>query len=254
MGPPSARQGNVMMIGRDRRALVTGANGGLGRAIADRLARDGYSLVLTDVHDVDHGANGDVSRREYRRCDLSVPAEVEALLSDIAASGDVDILINNAALLTPTPLDELDLQTFSRFMRINVEAPYQLAIGLYPSMARKGFGRILNVVSGSPWFPRKTFTGYVTSKMGLIGLTRVLAHELGDRNITVNAVTPGLTRHRGNFNELPEEVWQAIQAQQAIDRPAKPEDLAGIVLFLISDDASFITGQTMAADGGLVHL
>lgn len=242
---------------KGRTALITGATGGLGQAIALRLAADGLRLVLTDVVAADDfikTAGLSEAVAYTAPCDLSSEAAVAEFLGNVAAHTTVDVLINNAAHMALIPFDQLAPSDLARFFRVNVEAPFQLAKGLSPTMREKGWGRIVNVVSGSAWQPSPNFVGYISSKMGLIGLTRALAVELADGGICVNAITPALTRHAGNTNALPEPFWEMIRNRQAIKRTGTPEDMMGALSFLASDDAAFMTGQTISVDGGSVFL
>lgn len=236
--------------------LLTGAAGGLGRAIAAGLLRDGYRLLLTDTAPLDTFAaelGDDPQRIWHRGCDLSDSVAVRALAAEAAAAfGRIDGLVNNAALMTPTPFAEISLEFFQRVERVNVEAPLLLAQALAPLMSEGGRGRIVNVVSGSAWLPPKGFLAYITSKMALIGMTRALAVELGDRRITVNAITPGLTRHAGNAHDFPDAFWEGIRSRQAIPDLATPEDIVGTISFLLSRNSRFMTGQTLFCDGGTV--
>ncbi len=236
--------------------LLTGAAGGLGKAIAARLLRDGFRLLLTDAVSLDSFAadiGADPHRIWHCTCDLSDSAAVRALSVDAAAAfGRIDCLVNNAALMTPVPFADISLEFFQRVERVNVEAPLLLAQALAPYLGADGRGRIVNIVSGSAWFPPKGFLSYITSKMALIGMTRALAVELGDQRITVNAISPGLTRHAGNANDLPDAIWEGIRSRQAIPDLATPEDIVGAISFLLSRDSQFMTGQTMFCDGGTV--
>ena len=236
-----------------RVVLVTGANGGLASAIIPALSDAGYRLVLTDITEC--GLLAETLGEAvvfHEQCDLESPQALEAFLHRASSAAEIDCVLNNAAFMKTCSIEDLAPDVMRRFNRINVEAPLQIVNCLSPGMRRRGFGRIVNIVSGTPWFPQPGMTGYLTSKMGLIGLTRALAHELGAAGITVNAITPALTRHFNNENGLPDEVWASIPMLQAIKRAGRPGDIAAGILFLMSSEAAFMTGQTMAIDGGMV--
>jgi NAD(P)-dependent dehydrogenase (short-subunit alcohol dehydrogenase family) len=135
-------------------------------------------------------------------------------------------------------------------LAVNLEAPFLLARALAPQMAERGWGRIVNFASSSVWSPLPGMAPYVISKMGVIGMTRAMAAEWGGGGITVNAISPGLTRHEGSTAAQPEFVFEAVRRRQFIPRTEVPDDLAGVLAFLVSDEARFITGQVLNVDGG----
>jgi NAD(P)-dependent dehydrogenase (short-subunit alcohol dehydrogenase family) len=243
---------------QDRVAVITGVAGGLGQAFAVGMAEAGCHLALTDIE-----ACGDVAQRAaafgrevyFERCDLTIPDDVGRFTDNVLKKyGAVDILVNNAAVMMTRALEEIDLETFRMYEKVNLEAPLLLCKAFVPGMRARRFGRIVNMTSSSAWHPHAGFLGYITTKMGIIGMTRYLAVELGNQGITVNALTPSLTRHSGNEDTLPEEFFDLVRRKQAIQRTAVPEDVIGALLFLTSDAAAFMTGQTLAADGGAVFL
>lgn len=240
-----------------RTVLLTGATGGIGRALAKRLRDDGYHLVLTDLVSCDDVIEAGSLQKAVvyaAPCDLSSAEDVARFFDDLSQSVSIDVLINNAAYTVGVPFDELTSDDLEVFFRINVGAPLQLSQLASKDMRQRGWGRIVNVVSGSAWAPYPTMVGYIASKMGLVGLTRSVAVELAPYGICVNAITPGLTRHAGIENKIPEALWEIEKSRQAIKRTGKPEDMVGAVAFLVSDDAGFMTGQTMVVDGGQVFL
>ncbi|MEN3279055.1 MAG: hypothetical protein V7607_195 [Solirubrobacteraceae bacterium] len=244
----------------DRRvALVTGGAQGIGRACAQRLAREGCHVVIAD-RDPAGEAVAEIDRvggsAAYEICDLAAPAAIERLAAGILERlGRCDVLVNNAAHLIRRPLSELDLDTWRRILAVNVDAAYLLCRALVPAMIQRGFGRVVNVISNTVWQPPPVgLLGYVTSKGAMLGFTRALAVEVGDRGVTVNAVAPGLTRTTSAQDDLSEEHFAAVRDQQAIKRSLQPDDIAGTIAFLASDDAALITGQAIRVDGGFVTL
>lgn len=236
-----------------RRALVTGAAGGLGRAIALRLANAGFDLMLADVDDCRETIDlvpADISV-EKRMCDLSDVAAVNRL-ADEAAKACCTILVNNAGIFPQIPLERLEIETWSRVMQINLNAPFLLARGLSETMIAEGWGRIINIVSATIDSGRASSLPYISSKMGLVGFTRGLAPVLGPHGITSNAVGPGLMRTPGTESLFGEHStrFSDMAARRSMRRALGPADVAGLVAFLASDEAGMITGQSIFVDGG----
>ena len=240
---------------KDKHALLTGAAGGLGQAFALRLAEAGYRLLLSDRGDCS-ALQAEIARRgghaQVLNADLADAASVQALAQAAlqASGGCVDVLVNNAAAMDMLPLQQMPLQTWRLIMTVNIEAPMLLAQGLAPAMAAQRWGRIVNLASSTTWGPPPGMGAYACSKLGVIGLTRALAAELGPQGITVNAISPGLTRHAGTEANLPAGAFDAVRQRQFIPRTEEPADLIGTLAFLCSDEARFITGQVLNVDGG----
>ncbi len=260
-----------IQVGRLRRtdcrlAIVTGASRGLGQAFAKRLAADGMSVIAVDRIECQEtletikAQGGEATQVLIDLSDATaVRAGVNRILSDY---GPVDILVNNAGIVPNVEFEQLDLEVWRSLMAINLEAPFLLCRGLIPAMKARGYGRIVNIASNTVGLKIPGFVHYVTSKSALIGMTRALASEYGSHGITVNAVAPGLTRTHGMMDPgrrgpggLTTEEEIAFLAQlQAIPRGGEVTDMVGVVSFLASNDAAFMTGQTLVVDGGLWRL
>jgi NAD(P)-dependent dehydrogenase (short-subunit alcohol dehydrogenase family) len=241
-----------------RVAVVTGAAAGIGRAYAERLARDGFVLAGVDLAPPDDtvkaitAAGGAASGFA---ADVTDPAAVEQCVAAIGASvGAPSVLVNNVGTYPVIKWDDLTLDDFRRVMAVNLESAFLLCKACIPSMREQGWGRIVNIASRTFWLPVPDMAAYLASKGGVIGLSRALATELGPHNITVNVVAPGLTRTATMEASTADAVFQMTANMQVIKRTQEPEDLVGLVSFLASEDAGFMTGQTLMVDGGLIRL
>ena len=168
------------------------------------------------------------------------------------------MLINKAAIyygITMRPFDKWTVEEWDRLMAVNVKGCWLCAKAVFPYMKEQGKGKIINISSGTYFIGQPMLLHYVTSKGAVVGFTRALARELGEYNITVNAVAPGFTMTEASLmivDNAPAGIQEMVANMQAFKRPQQPEDLPGTIVFLSSDDSDFITGQTICVDGGLV--
>lgn len=247
---------------RDKVAIVTGAATGIGLAIARKLAAEGARIVIADIREPGRGVAAlavDGFPALAVEADVALEESVEAMVrATVDAYGAVDILVNNAAIsheLQLTPFEKLSKAEFDRMLSVNTVGVFLCCKAVSPLMRARKWGRIINITSGTAFKGAPFLMHYIASKGAVMSMTRSLARELGGDNVLVNAVAPGYTLSEGN---LANKEFLAVYRKAAIDsralpRDAYPEDIAGAVAFLASDDAGFITGQILAVDGGSVY-
>lgn len=240
---------------KDKVAIVTGGGIGLGRAYCHALAREGARVVVADIQD----AAAQQVAREVHGTAVAVDVASAVQTGEMAkkaidAYGRIDILVNNAGMyssIRKKPFFEIPEDEWDRVMAVNVKGVFLCCRAVHPQMKRQGSGKIINISSGTALGGTPMFLHYVTSKAGVIGLTRALAREVGGDSICVNAITPGLTIADEAQKKMLTEQYLAPRRQaRALKRDQYPEDLVGTVLFLASSDSDFLTGQTINVDGG----
>jgi NAD(P)-dependent dehydrogenase (short-subunit alcohol dehydrogenase family) len=236
-------------------AIVTGASQGIGKAIADGLAREGAWIVVADLRGAEEAA-GSYPDGIGLTVDVSREDDVARMVSEtVEVCGSLDILVNNAGLyasLEMRPFTEIPLEEWNRVMEINVASMFLTCRAAVPVMREQGGGKIVNISSGTPFRGVPFLLHYVTSKGAIVALTRALAKELGKDSIHVNCVAPGFTMSDGvkSHPEVVEKLRDVSVAARTIQRDQVPEDVVGAVVFLCTPAADFITGQTMVIDGG----
>ena len=245
-----------------RVALLTGGAKGIGRHYAKKLAGEGARLMIADIADGkdlaeeiarEHGANSVASAV----ADVSDEGAVMKLVGDtIDRFGKIDILVNNAALFAPLQEQkvlDIDVALWDRVMAINVRGVFLMTKHVAPHMIAQKYGKIINHSSGTVARGIPNFAHYFTSKGAVTAFTRSISRELGEHNICVNSLAPGFTLSDSVINENPghlEHSKAPSLIRRAIKRDEYPEDLLGALVFLASADSDFITGQTLAVDGG----
>ena len=249
---------------KDKVAVITGGSKGIGQAFAKRLAEDGVHVAIADVAlGADTVKMIEAAGRKALacHCDVTSPDSIAAMAADVQKTfGRCDILINCAGIYPQRAFDDMTFEEWRRVLSINLDSCFLVSKQFVPGMKQRGWGRIVNMASSTLGSVVTGFVHYVASKGGIVGFTRALATELGPHGITVNAIAPGLTRSPGTLARKPragfvtmEDEFVANAQMQAIKRPQLTDDLVGTVSYLTSDDAAFITGQTLNVDGGRVR-
>jgi 3-oxoacyl-[acyl-carrier protein] reductase len=245
-----------------RVVVVTGGGQGLGRAYAHRIAADGGTVIVADVNEVkgekvvaeilEQGR-----RAQFRPLDVGAVASCAALAETVIAEfGAVHGLVNNAAVFSTIqmrPFWEIPIEEWDRLMAVNLRGPWLLTSALLPGLRAAGAASVVNIASDAVWLGRPGYLHYIASKAGIAGMTHSMAHELGGDDIRVNSVSPGPTYTEVPRGTVSADQKEAMRAAQALHRDAGPEDMAGVVAFLLSDDSRFVTGQTLHVSGGLLH-
>lgn len=234
-----------------RIAIITGAANGIGKAIAQRMKNDNYTTILVDVDKT----NGEFLAKElgnsakFISCDISNQNDVEALFSKVTKEfGGVDVIVNNAGIIRDNVIWKMSVEDFDKVIDINLKGTWLMCKIAGTLMREQKRGRIVNIASRA-WLGNRGQSNYSASKAGVVGLTRVLALELGTYGVLVNAIAPGLI-DTPLTQKLPLDVQEKLIQAQPTKSMGKPEDIANAVAFLCDEKTQFITGQTLYVDGG----
>ena len=240
---------------QDRVVVITGAAGGIGAVLVDRFLANGDTVIATGRHP---------ESLEQLRVERNAGAKLIIAVGDISSeedcgrlatvareyAGRVDVLVNCAGYFPVTQFDDLSTTEWRQIIDINLTGVFLMTKAMLPLMKGRGWGRIVNIGSGSVYEGVPVQTHYVSAKAGVVGLSKCLAREFGQYGITVNIVTPGLTVTEPVLRLMPAELLESQIRSRAIKRNELPDDLVGAVFFLASPDANFISGQNLNVDGG----
>lgn len=239
---------------KDKVVVVTGGAGEMGSAIARRLVDEGAKVVIADISDgsalvADLNQDGDAI---YVRTDVTSEESTQAMAqAALDAYGRIDAIVNNAGLFTAKPWDELTLADWKERFAVNVDGTYLATRAVVPAMTEQGSGKVINIGSDTVWMGTPGFAHYVASKGAVLGFTRAIANELGPRGITSVYVTPTLLDTPGTRAGFAQGHFDYVLSHTPIGRFEKPEDVTGLIVFLVSDDAAFVNGAAINIGGGI---
>ncbi|MBC7329412.1 3-oxoacyl-[acyl-carrier-protein] reductase [bacterium] len=238
-------------------AIITGAGRGIGKAIAERLASEGADVVVCDIDKEAAERTAEEIRSKYSvkaiaiSADVAKEGDVNSMVEEtIKNFGRVDFLINNAGITKDSLLLRMSEEEWDKVIAVDLKSVFLCTRAVIRHMMRQRFGRIVNISSVIGLRGNVGQANYASAKAGIIGFTKSSARELAGRNITVNAVAPGYIQTEMT-ERLPQDVREEMLKQVPLGRPGQPEDVAGVVAFLCSEDASYITGEIIRVDGGM---
>lgn len=244
-----------------RVAIITGAGHGIGKAYAQRLAREGAKVIIAEI-DAKAAARlaEDLVRQGFAALAVTTDVADETSVDQMARRafdnyGRIDILVNNAAIFATVPMsrlpfDQIAPEEWDRMMSVNLKGTWLASRAVIPYMRKQAYGKIINISSGTALKGSNSRIHYVTSKAGIIGFTKSLAQEVGKDGICVNCIAPGSTLSEENPDDSIVNMRASAASTRALKRIQKPEDIVGAIVFFASADSDFITGQTLVVDGG----
>ena len=239
---------------KGKAGIVTGGSSGIGFQIANVLAQAGATVyVISRTGKPKEGVGESAPGVVHPRGDIGNAEAMKTLVAELAAkhNGCLDFLVNNAGVSYKCRAEDFPMEQFDNIMNVNVKYLFQMSVICYPYLKKSADkGRIINITSVSAFTGNYGQINYTAAKAGMVGMTKTAAKELGARGITVNAVAPGWIATEMS-DKVPEEIRENAKKQIALGRFGRPEEIAGVVAFLASDAASYISGQTIIADGGL---
>jgi 3-oxoacyl-[acyl-carrier protein] reductase len=242
---------------KDKVALVTGAAQGIGKAIAETLAKAGANIIVSDINlELATQTAAEIEKLGVsaipQKMNVADPADVEAGVKQIKDQlGQIDILVNNAGITKDTLFVRMKKEEWDLVLNINLTGVFNLCKAVVPLMMKQRRGKIINIASIVGEMGNAGQANYAASKAGLIGLTKTLAREIASRGIMVNAVAPGFIQ-TAMSDKIPEDIKQKMLAQIPLGKLGQPEDVANACLFLASDAANYITGQVINVNGGML--
>lgn len=239
---------------KDKVVIVTGGAGEMGSAIARRLAGEGAKVVIADIADGAALAEelSQTGKAIYVKTDVTSEESTAAMAqAALDAYGRIDAIVNNAGLFTAKPWDDLTLADWKERFAVNVDGTYLATRAVVPAMTAQGGGKVINIGSDTVWMGTPGFAHYVASKGAVLGFTRAIANELGPRGITSVYVTPTLLDTPGTRAGFAQGHFDFVLSHTPIGRFEKPEDVTGLIVFLVSDDAAFVNGAAINIGGGI---
>jgi 3-oxoacyl-[acyl-carrier protein] reductase len=245
-----------------RVVIITGAGQGIGRQYALSFARAGAIPIIAELNeDKARGVESEIraagGKAKAIRVDVTDPEGCKRMAAAVAEEfGRIDVLVNNAAIfatLKKHGFEDISLDEWNTVLRVNIDGPFLCAQAVAPYMRKAKWGRIINISSSSVRQGTTNYLHYVTSKSALHGMTNALARELGKDGITANVILPSAIGTEVEREGFTPELAQRVASVQCIQRPQRPEDVVGLVMFLASPASGFVTGQAIAVNGGLTH-